>query len=139
MRVKKQSSIPQVNLTPMMDVLMSVLTFFIILSMDLTGQSIPDVNFPALEKQQDGETGGIEEFQDVEQLTIGLNPQGEIIINSKPVSEAELVQTARSFLGENSDGAIILKADRELDYQNIESVLETLSQTWGGRVSLVVK
>jgi biopolymer transport protein ExbD len=139
MRVKKQSSIPQVNLTPMMDVLMSVLTFFIILSMDLTGQSIPDVNLPALEKQQDGETGGIEEFQDVEQLTIGLNPQGEIIINSKPVSEAELVQTARSFLGENSDGAIILKADRELDYQNIESVLETLSQTGGGRVSLVVK
>lgn len=139
MRVKKQSSIPQVNLTPMMDVLMSVLTFFIILSMDLTGQSIPDVNLPALEKQQDGETGGIEEFQDVEQLTIGLNPQGEILINSQPVSEAELVQTARSFLGENSDGAIILKADRELDYQNIESVLETLSQTGGGRVSLVVK
>lgn len=139
MRVKKQSSIPQVNLTPMMDVLMSVLTFFIILSMDLTGQSIPDVNLPALEKQQDGETGGIEEFQDVEQLTIGLNPQGEILINSQPVSEAELVQTARSFLGKNSDGAIILKADRELDYQNIESVLETLSQTGGGRVSLVVK
>jgi biopolymer transport protein ExbD len=139
MRVKKQSSIPQVNLTPMMDVLMSVLTFFIILSMDLTGQSIPDVNLPALEKQQDGETGGIEEFQDVEQLTIGLNPQGQILINSQPVSEAELVQTARSFLGENSDGAIILKADRELDYQNIESVLETLSQTGGGRVSLVVK
>ncbi|MEM6424137.1 MAG: biopolymer transporter ExbD, partial [Cyanobacteria bacterium P01_D01_bin.128] len=43
MRSRKQrpaSRVPEVNLVPMMDVLMTVLTFFIIISMSLTGQQL---------------------------------------------------------------------------------------------------
>ena len=41
-----QSKIPQVNLVPMMDVLMTVLVFFVIISMSLSGIKIFGVSLP---------------------------------------------------------------------------------------------
>ncbi|MBE9069935.1 biopolymer transporter ExbD, partial [Leptolyngbya cf. ectocarpi LEGE 11479] len=42
----QRSGIPEVNLVPMMDVLMTVLTFFVIISMELSGVQIFGVSLP---------------------------------------------------------------------------------------------
>ena len=69
MRFKHQQShsqLPEVNLVPLLDVLMSVLTFFIITSMTLTGRNIANVNLP-------GTGTGYEEKKEENPLVIGLD------------------------------------------------------------------
>ena len=135
MRFKNQrrgSSVPEVNLVPMMDVMMSVLTFFIITSMTLTSQRWANVNLPS------GGTGGKEQ-ENQKPFVVGLNRQGEILLDNKPASEAQLAQGMQSYLVQNPEGSIVLKADRELSYEKVEKLLKDMSKIGGSTVSLSIE
>lgn len=125
------SSTPQVNLVPMLDVLMSVLTFFIITSMMLTGEKLNNVELP--------NAGGGSEQQQIEPLVIGLDRRGEIVMANSPVSEAELAVAMQAYLAENPEGQVILKADRDLPYQQIVQLLKKMGAIGGKRVSLAIQ
>lgn len=121
---------PEVNLIPMMDVLMTVLTFFIIVSMTLTGQRIFNVNLPTGQGKGDSEQGR------AATLTIGIDPQKQISLKNEPITQTELAQEIQTFLAENPEGTIILKADRGLLYSDVAQVLKTMRDVGGNRVSL---
>ncbi|MEO0491253.1 MAG: biopolymer transporter ExbD [Cyanobacteria bacterium J06635_15] len=132
------SRIPEVNLVPMMDVLMTVLTFFIIISMGLTGQQLMNVNLP---RGGDGsgvdtEVQAIGEEQEVENLVIGLDNQGNILLDNEAVSLAVLGQAVQQFATNNTEGKIVLKADRDLPYEQVADLLTDLRDIGGDRVSL---
>ncbi len=129
---QKGSQVPEVNLVPMMDVLMTVLTFFIIVSMTLTGQQFLNVNLPRAGT-------GISNQQEPEPpLVVGLNQQGQTILRNQPVSEVQLTQEMQTYLQNNLKGTIILQADRELSYERVEEVLGIMRDIGGDRVSLGV-
>ncbi|NEQ97601.1 MAG: biopolymer transporter ExbD [Cyanothece sp. SIO2G6] len=136
MRSRRQtaSQIPEVNLVPLMDVLMSVLTFFIIISMNLSSQNILSVDAPSPD-----DTTGTEQEDGVEPFVIGLNVQGEALLADQPVDQATLVQEVRSYLADHPDGYVRLKADKELDYQEVTRFLTVLRNIGSGRVSLAVE
>jgi len=133
MRFNKQqtSSTPEVNLIPLLDVLMSVLTFFIIASMSLTSQKLAGVSLP-------GAGAGFNEQQTPEQLIVGLDKQGKLLIKGETVTNVELAKEMTSFLDKNPQGAVILKADRELPYQEVVKVLKEMGKLGGNRVSLSI-
>jgi biopolymer transport protein ExbD len=137
MRFKSQRSnqeLPEVNLVPMMDVLMVVLTFFIIVSMTLTGQQIANVQIP----QTDG--AGVETSDaNKPALVIGLTTANEIILEDKPIETTQLATAMQEFLTENPDGVVLLKADRELDYSQVVQLLKTMRDIGGDRVSLAIQ
>lgn len=134
MRFKKtnHSSVPEVNLVPMMDVLMSVMTFFIITSMTLTGQRLGNIELPG------SSVGGIKQ-QELDTLIVGLNKEGRILIEGQAIDEAELARQIQSYLAEHSQGTVILKADRELSYQKVSALLKKMVKIGGDRVSLAVQ
>ncbi|MGJ3246352.1 MAG: ExbD/TolR family protein [Elainellaceae cyanobacterium] len=132
-RPRPGSQIPEVNLVPMMDVLMTVLTFFIIISMTLTGQNIVSVDLPEAER------GAGEGEEDVEPFVIGLNAQGEILIAEESISLSELTGEISTYLVENPDGIVRIKADRDLSYDEVENLLRTLQDIGGNRVSLAIE
>ncbi|MDY7014433.1 MAG: biopolymer transporter ExbD [Cyanobacteriota bacterium] len=134
MRFKKtnHSSVPEVNLVPMMDVLMSVMTFFIITSMTLTGQRLGNIELPG------SSVGGIKQ-QELDTLIVGLNKEGRILIEGQAIDEAELARQIQSYLAEHSQGTVILKADRELSYQKVSALLKKMAKIGGDRVSLAVQ
>ena len=135
MRFKNQqrgSSIPEVNLVPMMDVMMSVLTFFIITSMTLTGQRLTNVNLP-------GAGAGGSEQKAQEPLVVGLNRQREILLDNKAVSETQLAEKMQAYLAQNPEGSMVLKADCELPYEEVEKVLKQMGKIGGSRVSLAIE
>lgn len=137
MRFKSQqrdSSIPEVNLVPMMDVLMTVLTFFIITSMTLTGQRLANVNLPGV-----GAGGDEQKAQEQEPLVVGLNQQREILLDDKAVSETQLAEKMQAYLAQNPEGSMVLKADRELPYEEVEKVLKEMAKIGGSRVSLAIE
>ncbi len=137
------SKIPQVNLVPMIDVLMSVLIFFVILSMSLTNQLIPSVELPELEKSieegVDAETEGEVVPTPPAKLVVGLNKDSQIVLDGAVADEAQLTEAIKLFLSENPEGIVQLNAHRTLGYQEVERVLQTMSEVGGGQVSLVVE
>ncbi|MEB3288452.1 MAG: biopolymer transporter ExbD [Leptolyngbya sp.] len=139
MRFKNQSTrsqLPEVNLVPMMDVLMTVLTFFIMISMGLTGQPIPNVNLPqAVAEGGLGEDGVIA----VAALVVGLDQGGNLVLDDEIISWNQLDQAVRTYLTQNPEGRLVLKADRTLAYRDIAQILADLRTIGGHRVSLAVE
>lgn len=143
MRFRNRQSdhrMPFVNLVPMMDVLMTVLTFFIIISMSLTGQQILNVSLPNLSRQPLGtQTGKKPASMSLKSLVIGLDTKGNILIEAEPVDENLLAQRIQKYLALNPKGKIVLKADRELPYDKVAKLLDLVSKIGGDRISLAVE
>lgn len=129
-----QSEIPEVNLVPMLDVLMVVLTFFIIISMTLSGQSVLNVKLPLL--GQNSESAG--QSPEPKKLVIGLDNQGQIVLESQPVTVDQMTKEMVDFLNTNPDGTVVLKADHTLTYDTVAKLLEVMRDIGGDRVSLAV-
>lgn len=131
------SKIPEVNLVPMMDVLMTVLTFFIIISMTLTGRQLIGIDIP--ETNESPEETEEAEAEMAEPLIIGLNSNGQIVFEDQTIEFIQLTQRIRTYFSENPDGTLVLKADRELPYSDVANFLTDLRDIGGNSVSLAVE
>ncbi|MBP0018868.1 MAG: biopolymer transporter ExbD [Cyanobacteria bacterium SBLK] len=125
---------PEVNLVPTIDVIMCVLTFFVILSLTLNGQSTNNLELPKVE------AGGRDNTEiQAEILSLSLNREGELFWQDRPLSEVETIETVQTFLAEYPEGKIVLAADRQLPYQHINQLLQQLGEIGGDRVSLSIQ
>lgn len=128
---QNRAEMPELNLLPMMDVIMTVLTFFIIVSMTLTNQKTVNITLPSANTST--------ELQDTpDPLEVGLNRQGQILLADQPTNEAVLTQRMQAYLVQNPKGAVILKADSKLPYEQVVKLLATMRDVGGDRVSLAV-
>lgn len=131
---KRKSALPEVNLVPTIDVIMCVLTFFVILSLTLNGQSTNNLELPKVE------AGGRDNTEiQAEILSLSLNREGELFWQDRPLSEVETIETVQTFLAEYPEGKIVLAADRQLPYQHINQLLQQLGEIGGDRVSLSIQ
>jgi biopolymer transport protein ExbD len=125
------SEMPELNLVPMMDVLMTILTFFIIISMTLTTQQGVDVTLPSAD-------GGVSEQKAPDPLVVGLNRQGQISLGTQMTTKDKLAQQIVDYLTNHPQGAVILKADSELPYKDVVKLLGAIREIGGDRVSLAI-
>ncbi len=135
MRFKKGKTgaeMPHLDLVPLMDVILTVLTFFVLASLSLTRQQAVDVNLP-------GTSAGATQQQTPDPFVVGMNQQGQILVGNKPASKDQLTQQMQSYLTKNPKGAVILKADRKLPYEQVVQVLGEMRDVGGDRVSLGVE
>jgi biopolymer transport protein ExbD len=129
---KKDSQIPEVNLVPMMDVIMTILTFFIIISMTMTDFASVNIPLPRTEK-------GSSKEKVPEPLVVAMNGQGQILLKSKNTTSSQLAQEVATYLNKNPKGVVVLKADRKLSYEKVVQILGTLRDVGGDRVSLAIE
>ncbi len=129
----RDSQVPEVNLVPMMDVLMTVLTFFIIISMTMSGQAILGIQLPEVESEDIEDV--VAELPD-ETLIIGLTPTGELVLEDQTLSVEEVSDRVLAYLSESDERAVILKADRDLTYEDVAEILAALRDVGGDRIYL---
>lgn len=136
MKFKQQrtSSVPEVNLVPMIDVLMSVLLFFIITSMTLTRQILGNINVPGIQKSSQTE----KQKNNQPMLVIGLDKDKTLFIREQRVTEETMLESISEFLDKNPSGEVIIKADQELSYQDISQLLNKLSKVSDKQVFLAI-
>ncbi|MBL1177219.1 MAG: biopolymer transporter ExbD [Pantanalinema sp. GBBB05] len=130
-RRQQHTSPVDVNLVPMMDVILTILTFFIIISMTLSNQKSLNVPLPRVDQSAS-------EVKQADPLVIGLNLQGQILLAGKPANGAELATQVQTYLTKNPTGAVILKADRQVTYEQLAKLLAELQRVGGERVSLAI-
>jgi biopolymer transport protein ExbD len=127
-------AMPEVNLVPMMDVVMTVLTFFIIVSMTLTNaKTVKDVALPSTDNKQ-----AITD-EPPDPLVVGVNRSGQMILNDQPVDDVKLAQAVVDYLQKNPKGAVVLKADKNLNYEKVVQAIAVLRDVGGDKVSLAIE
>lgn len=135
MRFKSQSQrrdLPEVNLVPMMDVLMTILVFFIIISMTAQiNQKAVEISLPTI-----GSKG--ESVDQPDPMILQLDKQGKLFLEGEPMDQSQIAQAIQQYLGKYPEGAVVLKADYELTYQKIVEVLGAMRDVGGSRVSLAI-
>jgi biopolymer transport protein ExbD len=135
-RRRPPSRIPTVDLVPMMDVLMTVLIFFVVVSMGLTGIQLNGVILP---RSVNGTDPASTESQEAPPLAVGLTDQGKLVLNGEPTNLTALTPAIQTYFAENPNGSVLLKADRALPYDDIAALLIELRKVGGRRVSLAVE
>lgn len=136
-RRPRSTRIPEVNLVPMMDVLMTVLIFFVVISMGLTGVQINGVTLPQSVDGADETT--TDNTQADKPLVIGLTQDKKLRLEGEDTELAALAPIIKTYFAENPQGSLMLKADRALPYDDIASLLADLRDIGGRRVSLAVE
>ncbi len=127
----RQSDMPDVDLVPMMDVLMSILTFFIIISMTLTGQQVADIELPKAES-------GVNRAIPAKPMIVGLNNQKQIRVDNVTIDQDTLAAKMVDYLSNNETGTVLLKADKSLSYEDVLGVLSVMREVGGDKVSLAI-
>lgn len=136
-RRPRSTRIPEVNLVPMMDVLMTVLIFFVVISMGLTGIQINGVTLP---QSVDGADETVTDNTQADKpLVIGLTEDKELRLEGEDIDLTALAPVIKTYFAENPKGSLMLKADRALPYDDIADLLSDLRKIGGRRVSLAVE
>lgn len=123
---------PEPNLVPMMDVVLTVLMFFIVLSMAPKAKMIKNVALPSADR------GKVEEVLP-DPLIIGMNKQGQNLVDNQPIDDLALGNKVVEYLNKNAKGAVVLKADKGLSYEKVVETLGILRDVGGDRVSLALE
>ncbi len=124
---------PDVNLTPMIDVVFLLLLFFMV-STSFIRESSMKVDLPQATGQQ------LTEKQSP--IDIVINADGEFIINNtvlKTPSKEQLSTLLKKTVGDNKDPHIIISADATTDYQNIVTAMDTAQQLGYTRLTLATR
>jgi len=131
-RRRGATHMPEPNLVPMMDVVLTVLMFFIVLSMAPKAKMIKNVALPSADR------GKVEEVLP-DPLIIGMNKQGQNLVDNQPIDDLALGNKVVEYLNKNAKGAVVLKADKGLSYEKVVKTLGILRDVGGDRVSLALE
>jgi biopolymer transport protein ExbD len=122
---------PEVNLIPMLDVLMTVLTFFIIVSMTLGVELGVEVQLPS-----DRQSPPAEATPDP--LVVKLTPQG-VTLADRSVEKPQLMQQIKAYLAANPKGVVVLQAAPDVPYEQVVTLLGELKAVGDDRISLAIE
>jgi len=130
---RTQSSIPSIQLIPMLNVIMGVLAFFVMTSMLLTTQEGVNVQLPNNENTQ------TQPPEKPTPLIVQLKSKGQLVIGNQSVSQEQLFEQIQTYLSQNPQGVVFLQADSQLPYEQVIQVLAEMRDVGGDRVSLAIE
>lgn len=118
----------ELNVTPLLDLAFVLLIIFII-STPLIEQGI-DLALPTATPSRDA--------VDPRQVrSIGIDRTGQVFWNQKPVSVDQLREALIAWKQRTPDAAVIVRADRDLRYQQLVDVFDALKQAGITKMGLV--
>lgn len=117
----------EINILPMIDVIFSILAFFIISSLFLTrSQGLP-VDLPSAQTA--------EPEQSV-QLNITIEPDGEMFLDRQPIELENLKGALTEKIAPNSESVVIINADEKVEHGTVVRVMDRLRQVPGARMAI---
>jgi biopolymer transport protein ExbD len=120
----------EINIVPMIDVIFSILAFFIISTLYLTRSEGLPVNLPNAETAQS---------QPSTEITVTIEPDGEIALNRETIELEALEEAVRALVVPDSKSLVIVNADEEVDHGRVVSVMDRLRQVEGATLAIAAK
>lgn len=134
---KYQSSAnAEINLTALLDVVFSILAFFVLLSAALTVPSRIGIDLPISDRSGKGDSNS-GDIQPEDVFVITLDPAGQMLKDGKLIPPQQLAQEINRFLAASARGVVVLSADDStVSYQIVISRLSELRAIAGNRVAI---
>ena len=107
----------QINILPMIDIIFVILSFFIISSLFLVKLETIPVNLP------NAESSNIEKDS---VIIVSMDLENKIYIDKRLIDLNSLENTIKSKIKNNSSKKVILRADKDLKYGKVISILDVL-------------
>lgn len=121
---------PQINILPMIDVIFSILTFFMIGTLFLTRNEGLPVNLPE---------AGTGEVQRQERITVSINAQGKIGLDEIMIPLEQLEARVVQLMQGKSTQLVVIKADEEIAHKRVIEVMDRLRTIQGIRLAIATE
>ena len=117
----------EINILPMIDVIFSILAFFIISSLFLTrSQGLP-VDLPSAQTA--------EPEQSI-QLNISIEADGKMFLDRQPIQLEELKGALTEKIAADSESLVVINADEKVEHGVVVKVMDRLRQVPGTRMAI---
>lgn len=129
----RNSEEPDVNLTPMIDVVFLLLLFFMV-STSFIRESSLKVDLP--------EASGQAMAEQETPIDIIIRANGEVLVNDTPIAVATrdaLRDLLKTTAGDNADPHIIISADANAEYQHIVTAMDAAQLLGFTRLTLATR
>jgi biopolymer transport protein ExbD len=120
----------EINIVPMIDVIFSILAFFIISTLYLTRSEGLPVNLPSASTAKS---------QPSTKITVTIQPDGVLALNRKPIQLEALEDSVRSLVETNSESLVIVNADEKVDHGQVVSVMDRLRRVKGAKLAIATQ
>ena len=124
-RIRRDRNLPEIELTPLIDVLFMLIVFFVLTAV-FTESSL-SVRLPK----------AVGEHAQGDSVTLTLDANGSVFLGRATLSEGEAVE--RSFASYCEGKKILVAADRDVPYGAVVSLLEKLRIRGVGSAGLLVE
>ncbi|MEO1672879.1 MAG: biopolymer transporter ExbD [Cyanobacteria bacterium J06631_2] len=131
MRLPQEPDLPpNINILPMIDVIFAILVFFIVSSLYLTRSEGLPVNLPR---------ASTTEVQQNTQITVSLDEEAQLTINSKPAQIEQLETEITKLMTAESSTTVIINADRTVEHGQVVEVIDRLRQIPDVQLAIAAK
>lgn len=129
---QKSQDKPELNLIPMIDVLI-ILLIFLVLTTTFSHQAGLKINLPKAQAQSSAEQ---------KPISIGIDVEGRMSVNQSALADADVEKLKKALLdaaGDNKDPLLIISADQKSTHQAVMKVLDAASQLGFARISFAAE
>src|SRR5271156_4296966 len=126
---RKYRPMAEINVTPLVDVMLVLLIVFMITAPMIT--SGVNVNLPQANAKPVN--------SDAKPITITVNAQDQIYLQNSQVQLANLVATLQQISQNNQDNPVLVRGDKNVSYGDMLQVMATITQGGFTKVSLLAQ
>jgi biopolymer transport protein TolR len=112
-------AISEINVTPLVDVMLVLLVVFMIASFAITtGMPVPlPESSTAYEKQDKGD-----------HVVVSLDAEGKVYVGTSPSKMERIIDDVNAEFNRNPGGALLIKGDKNLHYGQVREVMDLLAE-----------
>ena len=131
MRLPDEPETPfEINIVPMIDVIFSILAFFIISTLYLTRSEGLPVDLPSAQTAQ---------VEQTVQINVTIEPDGELFLDRQAIELEQLQGAVGALIAPNSESLVIINADETVEHGRVVSVMDRLRQVEGAKLAIAAK
>ncbi len=133
---RKESKIPNIDLVPMLTVMMGVLAFFVVIAVSLGSEQLIEVELPP-EQTEDIPPDQLPSADEI--FIVEMDENQEMSLNGQPIDSTQLALEIDNYLKKNPDKTVYLVPDQQLPYENVMQFLGDMRAVGGDQVSLALE
>ena len=120
--------VAEINITPLTDVFLVLLIIFMVTTSVVASQS-KQVDLPGAEVSDTTPQG----------ITVTVSPDGEILVDDRPTSEANLYATLEAALADSREKLVILRGDKHVLLGKAVNILDLAQKAGATGIALATK